>query len=211
MPTQIPRAISTTEVPKTSSHAGGPMAAVAELERRVMAAVKASAERGDPPLLQAAEAARCIREAPAFTPGGLALSQALVANLCFAHNTAAMWKLLDQAMLSRLVDPLHTLALLTPRCLSDSTFPSPLRVVSLINWVSALFCFQMLSCLYCCYAGWCRTGGSSRRRTCSTSSFSVGTRWLLFTRSAWRIRICKDLTRLLHTGVLHFWFGVLYS
>ncbi|XP_066366778.1 mediator of RNA polymerase II transcription subunit 33A-like isoform X2 [Miscanthus floridulus] len=86
-----------------------------ELERRVMAAVKASAERGDPPLLQAAEAARCIREAPASAPGGLALSQALVTNLCFAHNTAAMWKLLDQAMLSRLVDPLHTLALLTPR------------------------------------------------------------------------------------------------
>jgi hypothetical protein len=92
-----------------------------ELERRVMAAVKASAERGDPPLLQAAEAARCIREGPtASAPGGgLALSQALVTNLCFAHNTAAMWKLLDQAMLSRLVDPLHTLALLTPRCLGE--------------------------------------------------------------------------------------------
>lgn len=40
-----------------------------------------------------------------------------------------------------------------------------------------------------CYAVWCRTGGSSRRSTGSTSSFSVGTRWLLFTRSAWRIRI----------------------
>ena len=101
-----------------------------ELERRVMAAVKASAERGDPPLLQAAEAARCIREAPASAPGGLALSQALVTNLCFAHNTPAMWKLLDQAMLSRLVDPLHTLALLTPRCLSDSTFPFSLIYAS---------------------------------------------------------------------------------
>jgi hypothetical protein len=117
-----------------------------EVERRVMAAVKASAERGDPPLLQAAEAARCIREAPASAPGGLALSQALVANLCFAHNTAAMWKLLDQAMLSRLVDPLHTLALLTPRCLSER-FDLPF---SFINWVSALVRFQMLSCRLLC-------------------------------------------------------------
>jgi hypothetical protein len=127
-----------------------PMAAAVtelEVERRVMAAVKASAERGDPPLLQAAEAARCIREAPASAPGGLALSQALVANLCFAHNTAAMWKLLDQAMLSRLVDPLHTLALLTPRCLSER-FDLPF---SFINWVSALVRFQMLSCRLLCW------------------------------------------------------------
>ncbi|KAL6619463.1 hypothetical protein ACP70R_034602 [Stipagrostis hirtigluma subsp. patula] len=94
-------------------------AAAGELERRVMAAVNASAARGDPPLLQAAEAARCAREAsgPAPTPaaGGLALAPALVANLCFAHNTAAMWKLLNQAMASRLVSPLHALALLTTR------------------------------------------------------------------------------------------------
>ncbi|TVU18704.1 hypothetical protein EJB05_34815, partial [Eragrostis curvula] len=88
-------------------------AAAAELERRVMSAVKASAARGDPPLLQAAEAARCARRASAS--GGLALAPALVANLCFAHNTGAMWKLLDQAMASRLVCPLHTLALLTQR------------------------------------------------------------------------------------------------
>ncbi|KAF8748881.1 hypothetical protein HU200_012808 [Digitaria exilis] len=71
-------------------------------------AVKASAARGDPPLLQAAEAA-------ASASCGLALAEALVSNLCFNHNTAAMWKLLDQTMSSRLVHPLHTLALLTAR------------------------------------------------------------------------------------------------
>lgn len=80
----------------------------AKLERRVMMAVKASAARGDPPLLQAAEAA-------ASASCGLALAEALVSNLCFNHNTAAMWKLLDQTMSSRLVHPLHTLALLTAR------------------------------------------------------------------------------------------------
>jgi hypothetical protein len=95
-------------------------AASGDLESRLMSAVKASAARGDPPLLQAAEAARCAREASASdaTCGGGArgsLAAALVSNLCFAHNTGAMWKLLDQAMASRLVSPLHTLALLTPR------------------------------------------------------------------------------------------------
>jgi hypothetical protein len=91
-------------------------AASRDLESRLMSAVKASAARGDPPLLQAAEAARCAREASASdaTCGG-SLAAALVSNLCFAHNTGAMWKLLDQAMASRLVSPLHTLALLTPR------------------------------------------------------------------------------------------------
>lgn len=104
----------------------------ADLERRVMAAVKASAARGDPPLLQAAEASRCAREAAASASAsascGLALAEALVANLCFAHNTGAMWKLLDQAMSSRLVHPLHTLALLTPRYPSDSILASPFPV-----------------------------------------------------------------------------------
>uniref|UniRef100_A0A0E0DPQ7 Mediator of RNA polymerase II transcription subunit 33A n=1 Tax=Oryza meridionalis TaxID=40149 RepID=A0A0E0DPQ7_9ORYZ len=94
-------------------------AAAAELERRVMAAVKASAARGDPPLLQAAEAARCAREASSSISvdggAGGALAAALVSNLCFAHNTGAMWKVLDQAMASRLVSPLLALALLTPR------------------------------------------------------------------------------------------------
>ncbi|CAM0957186.1 unnamed protein product [Alopecurus aequalis] len=91
-------------------------AAYSDLEGRLMSAVKASAARGDPPLLQAAEAARCAREASASgTTRGGGLAAALVSNLCFAHNTGAMWKLLDQAMASRLVSPIQTLALLTPR------------------------------------------------------------------------------------------------
>jgi hypothetical protein len=93
-------------------------AASGDLEGRLMSAVKASAARGEPPLLQAAEASA--------TCGGArgSLAAALVSNLCFAHNTGAMWKLLDQAMASRLVSPLHTLALLTSRSLppTDSHF-----------------------------------------------------------------------------------------
>ncbi|KAG8085126.1 hypothetical protein GUJ93_ZPchr0010g10160 [Zizania palustris] len=124
----IPRFQSHTPRKTPTCRGGAFMAAAAgtDLERRVMAVVKASAARGDPPLLQAAEAARCAREASASasaSPGGEeggcrsggALAEALVKNLCFVHNTGAMWKLLDQAMASRLISPLQTLALLTPR------------------------------------------------------------------------------------------------
>uniref|UniRef100_A0A6V7QSZ3 Mediator of RNA polymerase II transcription subunit 33A n=1 Tax=Ananas comosus var. bracteatus TaxID=296719 RepID=A0A6V7QSZ3_ANACO len=47
------------------------------------------------------------------------LAAVLVSNLCFAHNTPSLWKLLDQAMASRLLSPLHTLALLTPRVIPN--------------------------------------------------------------------------------------------
>ncbi|RWV80142.1 hypothetical protein BHE74_00055744 [Ensete ventricosum] len=71
--------------------------AAAELERRVMATLKASEERGDPPLLRAVEAARCVQEAGLGLPNP-ELAHVLVSNLCFANNTPSMWKLLDQAM-----------------------------------------------------------------------------------------------------------------
>lgn len=90
----------------------------AELERRVMATVKASEERGDPPLLRAVEAARCVQEAGLGLPNP-ELAHVLVSNLCFANNTPSMWKLLDQAMSCRVVSPIHTLALLKPRHGSD--------------------------------------------------------------------------------------------
>lgn len=89
-------------------------AAAADLERRVMAAVKASEARGDPPLLRAVEVGRCVQEKGLGLPNP-DLAAVLVSNLCFAHNTPSLWKLLDQAMASRLLSPLHTLALLTPR------------------------------------------------------------------------------------------------
>jgi hypothetical protein len=91
-------------------------AAGSELERRVMAAVKASEARGDPPLLRAVEVARLVagEGAGAGLPSA-ELAGILVSNLCFAHNSPSLWKLLDQAMSSRLLCPLHVLALLTAR------------------------------------------------------------------------------------------------
>ncbi|KAG1338910.1 hypothetical protein COCNU_04G012160 [Cocos nucifera] len=85
-----------------------------DLERRVMAAVKASEERGDPPLARAVELGRCVQEKGLGFPSP-ELGQVLVSNLCFSYNTPSLWKLLDQAMASRLIYPLHTLALLTHR------------------------------------------------------------------------------------------------
>ncbi|XP_042389930.1 mediator of RNA polymerase II transcription subunit 33A-like [Zingiber officinale] len=85
-----------------------------DLDRRVMAAVKAAEDRGDPPLLRAVEAARCVQERGLGLPN-VELAHVLVSNLCFANNTPELWKLLDQAMASRLVSPIHALALLTPR------------------------------------------------------------------------------------------------
>lgn len=85
-----------------------------ELERAVMGALKAADERGDPPLIQAMEAGRLVREKGLELPN-LELGFVLVSNLCFDHNAPSLWKLLEQAMASRVVSPLHVLALLTAR------------------------------------------------------------------------------------------------
>jgi hypothetical protein len=85
------------------------------LEATVMAAVKASEARGDPPLLRAVDLARAVAGECATVPSA-DLAGILVSNLCFAHNSPSLWKLVGQAMASRLVSPLHVLALLTPRC-----------------------------------------------------------------------------------------------
>ena len=98
----------------------------ADLERRVMAAVKASEARGDPPLLRAVELSRVIagEGAGAGPLPSADLAGILVSNLCFAHNSPSLWKLLGQAVASRLLCPLHVLALLTPRCVRPSSAPA---------------------------------------------------------------------------------------
>lgn len=88
-----------------------------DFERTVMATVAASEVRGDPPTLTAAKVRQCCfsdkSDGSGFPNADLAC--VLVSNLCFSHNTRSMWKLLEQAMASGLVYPLHALALLTSR------------------------------------------------------------------------------------------------
>lgn len=89
-----------------------------DLERRVMEAVMASEKRGDPPWLCVAEVVRFCGSKGTSEAGfpNADLASILVSNLCFSHNTPSMWKLLEQAMATQLVYPLHVLALLTSRC-----------------------------------------------------------------------------------------------
>ena len=110
----------------------------ADLERRVMAAVKASEARGDPPLLRAVELSRVIagEGAGAGPLPSADLAGILVSNLCFAHNSPSLWKLLGQAVASRLLCPLHVLALLTPRCVRPSS--AFRRPRACWNWCSSV-------------------------------------------------------------------------
>ena len=85
-----------------------------DLELHVMSALKAAEERGDPPAARMAEVARLVQEKGLGFPSP-ELGIVLVANLCFAHNTPAFWKLLEHSIGSRLVSPHHALALLTAR------------------------------------------------------------------------------------------------
>lgn len=106
--------------PSDDPHANSAVSSgTADFERRVMEAVKESEARGDPPLLRAVEVARCCvsdeKEGLVVGFPNAELASILVSNLCFSHNSPSMWKLLDQAMASRLVYPCHILALLTPR------------------------------------------------------------------------------------------------
>jgi hypothetical protein len=98
----------------------------ADLESRVMEAVKASEARRDPPLLRAVELSRVVAEEGA----GAELAGILVSNLCFAHNSPSLWKLLGQAVASRLLCPLHVLALLTPRCVCPPPLLPSARVLN---------------------------------------------------------------------------------
>ncbi|KAJ3684238.1 hypothetical protein LUZ61_013402 [Rhynchospora tenuis] len=97
-------------------------AAMYDLERSVMATVTLSETRGDPPWLCAAKVAQCCGSGSGTSEPGFPnadLASILVSNLCFSHNTPSMWKLLEQAMATHLVYPLHVLALLTPRVIPN--------------------------------------------------------------------------------------------
>jgi hypothetical protein len=109
-----------------------------------MAAVKASEARGDPPLLRAVELSRVVagEGAGAGPLPSADLAGILVSNLCFAHNSPSLWKLLGQAVASRLLCPLHVLALLTPRCARP---PGPPRVLESVP-VCVLFAHVSVGC-----------------------------------------------------------------
>lgn len=144
---------------------GSPMAAAAaaaaaptELEWRVLEVLKVSEERGDPPLVRAIEAGRCIG-----ANGGPSteLGQVLVSLLCFRNNTPSLWKLLDQAINIGLLSPLHILALLTSRWGRRTSDACKIYLEFLVIFVQ--------------YLGWFRIAVFSRRLTGFTWSCLVDT------------------------------------
>ncbi|XP_078160914.1 mediator of RNA polymerase II transcription subunit 33A-like isoform X1 [Carex rostrata] len=83
-------------------------------DRIIAYELKASEVHSKAPLLRSLELSRRLQERGISLPNPN-LAQILVSNLCFSQHTPSLWKLLDQAMASRLVDPLHILALLTQK------------------------------------------------------------------------------------------------
>ncbi|XP_078177877.1 mediator of RNA polymerase II transcription subunit 33A-like isoform X2 [Carex rostrata] len=76
--------------------------------------LKASEVHSKAPLLRSLELSRRLQERGISFPNPN-LAEILVSNLCFSQHTPCLWKLLDQAMASRLVSPLQILALLTQK------------------------------------------------------------------------------------------------
>ncbi|XP_068668880.1 mediator of RNA polymerase II transcription subunit 33A-like [Aristolochia californica] len=88
-----------------------------DFEDRVLETVKWCEERREPPLLWAMEVTKYVRQNGKELPN-LEVGQLLVSKLCFSWNNPTLWKLLEQGVCSRLLSPLHVLALLTAKVLS---------------------------------------------------------------------------------------------
>lgn len=89
-----------------------------QFEQRVLETVKKCQYRKEPPLIWATEMAKCVGFAGLKLPS-VELGQVLVSNLCFSNNHPSLWKYIDHALSSRLLIPLHVLALLTSRVLPN--------------------------------------------------------------------------------------------
>ncbi|KAJ4788290.1 Mediator of RNA polymerase II transcription subunit 33A [Rhynchospora pubera] len=88
------------------------------VDRILAEAIKASVAPGASPSKLSAELACLLQEKGLPVPNPF-LAQMLVSNLCFSDNTACLWKLLEQLMVSRVVSSLQVLALLTQRVIPN--------------------------------------------------------------------------------------------
>ncbi|KAL5974893.1 hypothetical protein ACLOJK_031567 [Asimina triloba] len=98
----------------TPSHFRRPMELEpsSDFQQRVLATVKSSQERKDPPLIWAMEVSKCVQETGLGLPNP-ELGQVLVSNLCFTNNNPMLWKFIEHAIGTRLLSSVHVLALLT--------------------------------------------------------------------------------------------------
>ncbi|KAK4748153.1 hypothetical protein SAY87_014739 [Trapa incisa] len=89
----------------------------AEFERDVLERVNCCVERKDPPLMWSVEISKLVAAAGVELPSP-ELGQVLVSELCSNFSSPSLWKMLEQALASRLVSSFHVLSLLFPRVLS---------------------------------------------------------------------------------------------
>ncbi|KAJ1690345.1 hypothetical protein LUZ63_014500 [Rhynchospora breviuscula] len=88
------------------------------LDQLISSELKASEVHSEAPLLRSLDLSRRLQEKGISLPSPN-LAEILVSNLCFSQHTPSLWKLLDQAMASRLVAPLQILALLTQKVVPE--------------------------------------------------------------------------------------------
>lgn len=113
-----------------------------DFEQRVLGTVKSSQERRDPPLIWAMEVSKCIQEKGLGIPNP-ELGQVLVSNLCFTNNNPTLWKFVEQGICSRLLSPLHVLALLTSRYIYMYAF---MHGCMHVGFALMIFFFYMNGC-----------------------------------------------------------------
>jgi hypothetical protein len=83
-------------------------------QEKVLELTKLLQEQGDPPFLWAVEVGKCLLGAGLQAPS-VELGQLLISHLCWSNNGPMLWKYIEQAMGTRLLNSLHILALLTSR------------------------------------------------------------------------------------------------
>eukprot|EP00253_Pinus_taeda_P001346 PITA_01346 len=83
-------------------------------QQKVLELTQLLQERGDPALLWGVEVTKCLLEAGLQVPS-VDLGHLLISNLCWSNNGPMLWKYIEQAMRTQLLNSLHILALLTFR------------------------------------------------------------------------------------------------
>lgn len=111
-------------------------------QQKVLELTQLLQERGDPALLWGVEVTKCLLEAGLQVPS-VELGHLLISNLCWSNNGPMLWKYIEQAMRTQLLNSLHILALLTSRYLFGSALTFP---IDMIQWALWILTMGFLNC-----------------------------------------------------------------
>lgn len=113
-------------------------------QQKVLELTQLLQERGDPALLWGVEVTKCLLEAGLQVPS-VDLGHLLISNLCWSNNGPMLWKYIEQAMRTQLLNSLHILALLTFRYLFGSALTFP---IDMIQWALWILTMGFLNCFF---------------------------------------------------------------